>query len=218
MAESTRACRICEKRRPRRYCPGVSGDICPICCGTEREVTVNCPLDCPYLQEARKYEKVPDVDPRQFPHSDIKVDEGFLQRNEALLILIASSLARVALTTEGAVDRDVKEALDTLVRTYRTLQSGLVYEVRPENPIAARIHAGVQEALQNMSARLAEHSQTIRDADALGILAFLQRLEIQHNNGRPKGRAFIDFLTAFFPPSPQPSRPDTGTSGLIIPP
>jgi hypothetical protein len=158
------------------------------------------------------------VDPRQFPHNDIKIDEGFLQRNEALLILIASSLARAALNTEGAVDRDVKDALDSLVRTYRTLQSGLVYEARPDNRIAARIHSAVQDALREMTARLAEHSQTIRDSDTLGILAFLQRLEIQHNNGRPKGRAFIDFLTAFFPPSPQSPQPDTGPGSLIVTP
>jgi hypothetical protein len=219
MAENARACRICEKRRPRRFCPGVGGDICPICCGTEREKTVNCPLSCPYLQEARKYEKLPDVDPRQFPNQDIKVDEGFLERNEPLLILIASSLARVALETTGAVDGDAKEALDSLVRTYRALQSGLVYEVRPENPIAGRIHSGVQQALHEMSVRLAGHDQTIRDADALGILAFLQRVEIQHNNGRPKGRAFIDFLTGFFPPGPASSQQqNTPGGGLILTP
>ena len=219
MGENARVCRICEKRRPRRYCPGVSGDICPICCGTEREVTVNCPLSCPYLQEARKHERVPEVDPRQFPNNDIRINEDFLRRNEPLLILIASSLARVALDTRGAVDQDVKEALDSLVRTYRTLQSGLVYEVRPDNPIAARIHSGVQEGLADIRNRLSEHGQTIRDADALGVLAFLQRMEIQHNNGRPKGRAFIDFLTEFFPAGAETPRAETsGGSGLILTP
>ena len=41
--------------------------------------------------------------------------------------------------------------------------------------------------------------QSVRDADVLGILVFLQRLEIQHNNGRRLGRAFIDFLRTNFP-------------------
>ena len=50
-------CAICHTRRPRRYCPGVRGHICPVCCGTERENTVSCPLDCPYLREARVREK-----------------------------------------------------------------------------------------------------------------------------------------------------------------
>ncbi|HVZ36913.1 MAG TPA: hypothetical protein VG963_31020, partial [Polyangiaceae bacterium] len=45
----------------------------------------------------------------------------------------------------------------------------------------------------------------LRDADTLGVLIFLQRLELQHNNGRRKGRAFLDFLRAYLPePEPQP--------------
>ena len=49
-SEAIMNCAICETRRPRRYCPGVRGEICAICCGTAREVTVDCPLDCPYLR------------------------------------------------------------------------------------------------------------------------------------------------------------------------
>ena len=197
-------CRICNKRRPRRYCPGVSGDICPICCGTEREVTVNCPLECSYLQDARLREKLPDVDPRTFPNADIRVDEEFLRRNEPLLILLASDIAKAALD-ESAYDSDVREALDGLVRTGRTLQSGLIYESRPDNLIAARIQAAVQDDLAKLRERAAEHGQNIPDNAILGVSAFLQRLEIQHNNGRPKGRAFIDFLRQFFHPAAAPA-------------
>jgi hypothetical protein len=42
----------------------------------------------------------------------------------------------------------------------------------------------------------------IRDVDVLGILVFLHRMELQHNNGRAKGRAFIDFLRQYFPQKP----------------
>jgi len=47
--------------------------------------------------------------------------------------------------------------------------------------------------------------QTLRDADVLGALVFLQRLELQHNNGRRRGRAFVDFLRAYFPAQTQPA-------------
>jgi predicted component of viral defense system (DUF524 family) len=162
-------------------------------------VTVSCPLDCPYLQEARSREKLPDVDPRKFPNSDIRVSEDFLRRNEFLLIALAASLAKFASETTGVVDSDTRDALDSLVRTYRTLQSGLYYESRPDNVLAARLQAAVQNDLDEIRKRAAETAVSIRDADVLGVLAFLQRLEIQHNNGRPKGRAFIQFLHGFFP-------------------
>ncbi|MSV29886.1 MAG: hypothetical protein EXQ52_14235 [Bryobacterales bacterium] len=37
-----------------------------------------------------------------------------------------------------------------------------------------------------------------RDGDVLAILAFLQRLEIDQNNGRPRGRAFLNYLRQEF--------------------
>lgn len=212
MSGATSACTICRTRKPRRYCPGVRGEICSICCGTEREVTVHCPLDCPFLREARAREKLPDVDPRQFPNQDIRVSEEFLRSNEALLIWIAGGLAKTALETQApAVDEDVKDALDSLVQTYRTLQSGLYYESRPTNMIALEIYDAIQERVEELRTRLAEGGGgAIRDATVLGVLVFLQRLRIQHSNGRPKGRAFIDFLQQFFPAS------NSAESGLIM--
>jgi hypothetical protein len=206
VATPANPCKICGIRRPRRYCPGLAGDICPLCCGNEREVTVNCPLECVYLKEARSREKLPDVDPRQFPNADIHVSEDFLRRNEGLLIAVAAAFARSSLDTQGVVDNDSREALDALIRTYRTLQSGLYYESRPENILAANVQRDVQQAIENLQKRASEAGFTIRDADVLGVLVFLQRLGIQHDNKRPKGRAFIHFLQQFFP-SPAP---DTG--------
>ncbi|HZT38360.1 MAG TPA: hypothetical protein VFA28_10705 [Bryobacteraceae bacterium] len=184
------------------------GDICPICCGTEREQTVHCPLDCEYLQEARRHEQPPIADPDTFPNKDIRVTEQFLRDKEPLLLLITIALLEAALATPGAVDSDVKETLDALVRTYRTRQSGLYYDSRPSNPVANAIYARVQDRIEDIRKREREASglQTIRDVDILGLCAFLQRMEIQQNNGRRLGRAFIDFMRAHFPQS-QPKQP-----------
>ena len=193
-------CRICDSRKPRRYCPGVSGDICSICCGNEREVTVDCPLDCPYLAEARVHEKPREVKPEEIPNQDIRVSEEFLRDNEPLLVYLGAKLLEASLTTPGEVDSDVRDTLDSLVRTYRTLQSGLYYETRPANLVAAAIQQKLQEAVEKLRKQLAEKNATpIRDADILGMLAFLQRVEFYQNNGRPRGRAFVDYLRAHFP-------------------
>jgi hypothetical protein len=99
------------------------------------------------------------------------------------------------------------------VKTYLTLQSGLVYEMRPDNPIAARIQSRTQERIKEIEALLQENKSTLRDSDVLGVLVFLQRLEVQKNNRRPKSRAFVDFLREFFPPEPAKQQ----ESSLIIP-
>src|SRR5215472_11837012 len=124
------ACAICEIRRPKRFCPGVRGELCTICCVTEREVSVHCPLDCVYLQDARQHDKIPDVDPDKFPNQDIKVTDEFLHENEELLVFLGRSLTSAALAAD-VVDSDIREALDALIRTYRTLESGIYFDTRP---------------------------------------------------------------------------------------
>jgi hypothetical protein len=193
-------CKICGTRKPRRYCPGVGGDICSMCCGNEREVSVNCPLECTYLMEARLHEKFPPVNPEQIPNLDVRVSEDFLRQHEPLLIFLGAKLLEGSLETAGAVDSDVREALSTLIRTYRTLQSGLYYESKPATLVAAGIHQKLQDSIQELRKEMSEKGSTsLRDAEILGVLVFLERVGLHQNNGRPKGRAFIDYMRGHFP-------------------
>jgi hypothetical protein len=193
------ACAICRTRKPRRFCPGVNGDICTLCCGAEREVTADCPLDCPYLQEARKHERTGPMNPDEIPNKDIRITEEFLGEHELLLVGAMHCLVHAAFDTPGAVDSDVRDALDALIRTQRTLQSGVYYESRPVNALANRIFSDTQTGLEafRTSEREKFGMSRTRDGDVLGVLVFLQRLELDRNNGRPRGRAFLDSLRGF---------------------
>jgi hypothetical protein len=193
----------------------VGGEICGVCCGTGREETVNCPLDCVYLREARTHEKPAITDPKQIPNLDIEVNDAFLRQNDALLAYLVGTLAEAGLGAAGAVDYDMREALDALVRTYRTLQSGLYYETKPSNLIAAGIQARLQQSIDEYRAAANKRSgmTTLRDADILGVLAFLERVEYQTNNGRKRGRAFLDFLRAHR----EAMAEEAGNSPLVLP-
>jgi len=210
-------CKICETRRARRSCPAVHGEICAPCCGREREVTLFCPLDCEYLREARKHERPLDVNPDEFPNQDIRVTETFLRDHEDLLLVAGRAVFMAAIETPGAVDNDLREAFAALIRTQRTLESGLYYETRPDNPVAAELCRRIQAAFAEFRKAETEelHMTKTRDADVLGVLAFLQRLEIDRNNGRKRGRAFIDFLKAQFPSTPGESTPVTAPSLIV---
>lgn len=209
-------CRICNNRKPRRYCPGLRVDICSICCGTEREVTIDCPLECEYLGESHARERKPPLSADDFPNQDIRITDRYLEEREPLLLLVASSVTQAALAAQGAIDFDIRDALQALIQTYRTLQSGLYYEARPNNPIAARIFTGVQELVARFREELAKEQglHSVRDSDILGMLVFLERLELQHNNGRKKGRAFLHFLLEFFPPL-QPEAIDPAGPSIV---
>jgi len=179
---------------------------------------VSCPLDCEYLREARKHDRTPFIDPRQIPNRDIQVADELLSENENLLAFLSLVLTRAASETPRVVDFDMREALDALIRTYRTLESGVYYESRPDNPLAAHIcdvvQAGIAQFRRDETEKLG--MTKTRDADILGLLVFLQRFELDQNNGRPKGRAFLDALRAIYAEEPG-SAPSAASSSLILP-
>ncbi|MCX6599735.1 MAG: hypothetical protein NTV70_25560 [Acidobacteria bacterium] len=207
MADPTApVCRICDTRRPRRFCLGVGADICSPCCGQEREVTVDCPFDCEFLAEGRRHEKRPELDPTTIPNADIRVTESFLAENEPLLMVASRALFEAAAQVPGVIDYDVREALEAMIKTHRTQQSGLIYESRPSNPLAGAIQQLLDQQLNAYRDAMTQRAgmNVIRDASILGVLCFLQRIEMQQNNGRRRGRAFLHMLSGFGPPPPPP--------------
>jgi hypothetical protein len=178
-----------------------------LCCGAEREVTVDCPLDCEFLREGRRHEKAPERNVAEFPNRDIQVPEKLLRANEQLLTFLSLNIFHTAMQVPGVVDSDVLEALDGLIRTYRTLQSGVYYESRPNNPLAGSIYGAVQGALAEYRNREQQElgMTKTRDADVLGLLVFLQHFALYRDNRRRRGRAFLDALREFHPPEPESS-------------
>ena len=82
------SCAICEIRKEKRFCPAVHGRICPQCCGEQREVTLDCPSDCPYLIQAREHEKprpADQLDPAAL-FLQIEVSDQFMYEKEHLLM------------------------------------------------------------------------------------------------------------------------------------
>jgi hypothetical protein len=195
-------CAICNIRKQRRSCPAVHGEICTICCATEREQTIDCPFDCQFLREAHEHEKPAAFDAAAVPNRDIEITEEFLEENQMLMAYIAVALFEGAMRSNGATDRDVREALDTLTARYRALQKGLYIETRPVNPYAAAIadHFTKQIALLKEEEAKSGATTAIRDSAILVVLAFFQRLEYSRNNGRKKSRAFLHLLSDFYRP------------------
>ena len=195
------ACKICGKRRARRACPAVQGDICPICCGTEREVSLSCPLECGYLQEAHRHEKPLPVADEQLSYPDVEVSENFIRRQEELVLFCVYALVQAAVRTPGAIDTDVMAALESLIQTHRTAESGLIYESRPENFVAQGVQRSFTASLEEYQKMKGEREplSAPRSSDILRTLVFLHRLGQQHQNGRPRGRMFLGLLRQMTP-------------------
>src|SRR5258708_6108431 len=106
-------CAICHIRKPKRQCPGVHGQICSLCCGTERENTVDCPLDCPYLAEAHEYEfqRAPSAPLAEMPHAQYEITDAFLHHFEPLIANLAGRLFEQSLELPGTLDSDILTAI-----------------------------------------------------------------------------------------------------------
>ena len=201
------SCAICHVRKEKRFCLALHDRICSQCCGEQREVTLECPSECPYLQQAREHEK-----PRQFgdkPPEDffpqIELREDFLHRYELFISGLLQTLLRVAQSDRALKDSDIIGALSTMIRSYQTLVgSGLVYQQASPNPLQASIIDVLQKSIDEF--RRIEHQHLgytgLRDSDVLRALVFMVRLGHMHTSGRPLSRAFIDYLRAQFPESP----------------
>lgn len=198
------SCAICEIRKEKRFCPAVHGRICPQCCGEQREVTLDCPSDCAYLQQAREHEKPRSAD--QFDPASlflqVEISEQFTYEREHLLMGLTYALAKAAQADRSLNDRDLIAALSALCTSYeRLVNSGLHYEHPMTSAAQHAAAAQVEEMLKQF--REAEQKQlgysTLRDSDVLKALAFLVRLGHGRTSGRPKSRAFVDFLLVQFP-------------------
>ncbi len=200
-------CKICNKRRAKRHCPGVDGEICAACCGEGREITVDCPRGCAHLREARVHEAKVVLTAEQVPHRDVEVSEDFVRQQEHLVLILGNTLTR-AMEKGKAVDGDAREALEAMIQTYRTMASGLIYETRPPNPYAADLQEALKSTIEDLRKRIEEESPThsVQDSDLLGTLIFLQRLALQYDNGRRRGRVFYDFMLDHFPATPPESQ------------
>ena len=208
---------MCETRRPRRYCLGIRGEICTVCCGTEREMTVDCPPACEFLLEARKHERLAPLDPAAIPNRDLRITDELLSENQDLLLVLIEALLTAVEESPSVVDFDAREALDAAIRTYRTLESGLYYESLPDNPLAAGLARAMLSAVEEFRREETERlgMTHTRDSAVLSVLVLLQHIELDRNNGRRKGRSFLHFLMQLYPSMSDGD--SAGTSSLVLP-
>jgi len=179
--------------------------ICPVCCGTHREVTLDCPSECPYLQQARQHarerkpEEIAAAGAELFPQ--LELGREFVYEREPLLAGLSYGLAKAVRAQRDLRDRDLIAVLTALAKTYlRRLESGLEYAEPLTAPAQQALAAEVERMIAEYRELERKHlgSVTLRDVDVLRALVFLVRVAHTHSTGRPLSRGFADFLAAQF--------------------
>ncbi len=196
-------CPICQKRKAKRFCPAKGENICSVCCGTEREVTIDCPSDCSYLMASRRYEpERPETDWSKVPFSETRIPASFVAANEKLILAISYAICGYARDNRALVDSDALASLEALAESYRTLSSGLYYEKPPDYLLQRELYNQLKAGIEEFKKAPPPEAQVtgVRDSDIRDTLIFLTQLGTLRSNGRPKGRAYLDFLRSQFKP------------------
>jgi hypothetical protein len=196
-------CPICNKRRAERFCPAKGEKICAVDCGTEREVTIDCPSDCAYLLAAHRWE---ESHPKPVPESelvfpDVSFPADLIHTRQAALSGLAHTVVMYALEQRSLADADVFAATQAMAETYRTLISGIYYEKPPEGAVAAGLYAAIAKFIEDEKKREAERPEVpaLKNSEIFHLLVFFLRFGRLRSNRRPRTHAFIEFLRAQFP-------------------
>ncbi len=195
-------CPICNKRKAKRYCPARTENICSICCGTEREVTIDCPSDCVHLVASRQYDLTRlEIDWSKVPFAESKFDRRFAETHGALLFYLDHAICKFAAEHRAAVDSDILAALQTLAEAYRSVTNGIIYEKPLDYALQRALFESLKAAITEFREKEAQRlgMATVRDSEVRDALIFLTQLCAVHENGRPKSRAYLDLIRQQFP-------------------
>ena len=196
-------CAICNKRRAERYCPAKGEKICAIDCGIEREVTIDCPSDCAYLVAAHRWEQShpKPLAEGEVPFPDVSFPAELIHTRQTVLSGLGYSVLIYAADQRSLADSDVFAAVQAMAETRRTLLSGIYYEKPPDYPVAAGLYAALAKFIEEEKKHAAEHPEfpALKDTEIFHLLVFFLRFGRLRSNGRPRTRAFIEFLRSQFP-------------------
>jgi hypothetical protein len=149
------------------------------------------------------------VDWSKVPFADVRIPFEFAQSHSVLLTALMSSIWEYARHHRQVVDTDVIAALQALAETYRTLSSGLYYERPPDYLYRRELYHALKTGLEEFKqAEVQRYGlATTRDSEIRDAMIFLTQLGATRENGRPKGRAFLDLIRTQLAPeeSAQPA-------------
>jgi hypothetical protein len=207
-------CPLCSERPAKRYCPAKETHICSVCCGTKREVEIECPAACPHLQVGRAYEseKRP-VDPTLSARIQ-NLGEDFVRRFSWVMDVLCTEVLVEYRTSQWLLDSDVIEAYKALGQSFKTLDSGIYYDSLPENAVQRSLYSRLKGTLEKLMLPDAGRPTPLRASDVVNVMDFLVFVASANSNPRPKSRQYLHFLSSI---AVSRDSSEGETSRLILP-
>src|SRR5436190_12217363 len=189
-------CPLCSERSAKRFCPAKQTMICTMCCGTKREVEIDCPGSCVHLKAGRSYESErKQLDSELIAR--VKVfNQRFLNEYGPFLELLGRAVAEERLASPWLLDADAMEVYKALNTTMKTLSGGIYYETLPEGTAGQSLFRKLRAFLDAlMSPGPEAQHRPLRVSEILGLLDFLLLAVGVNSSGRPRSRQYLDWVT-----------------------
>lgn len=194
---NSRSCPLCESRQPKRFCPAKGVDICSVCCGAKREVEIDCPSDCVYLQSGRQYESRKSILPdRATDRTERLWEDEFILNHTGIFLEMWESIHDIRERYPEIVDADLQAALESLIQTYQTLDKGIYYETLPLGTVPKEIYVALKSVFHPQE-RDAELSR-LKTGTILDCLNFHKEMGQGVALPRPKSRVFLDQIEKMY--------------------
>ncbi|MGH9526949.1 MAG: hypothetical protein ACRD2F_09765 [Terriglobales bacterium] len=211
-------CPLCEKRRAKRFCPAQGAAICPLCCGRFREVTLDCPLDCPHLRASREHGARDSAEPPASPPlaPELEISAAWLAGHEDLLQHLAGAVGAYWAREPRLADPDLLDVLRHLAATLAAERAGVVFESLPSGALREGLFRQIQQAFAAYRPRPRGlgPAPPPRAQDWEMAVVYLGRAVRLRGNGRPRSRLCLEWLA----PEAAAAAARRGGAGLIVVP
>jgi hypothetical protein len=179
------SCILCSSRRGTRPCPALRTEVCSICCGTKRRRTVACPEECTFLRQGRAYQerRVGDTEPLKRIR---ELDAEYVNALDQSILDIRETRFR------DLLDREVKEALENVLKTVETGERGLIYEYRSPDPRVQILTDSIKRVIDEF--RKERRVEAIETRSCLFAAIIAIKSMLRHN---PDSTAYLDLITQY---------------------
>jgi hypothetical protein len=205
-------CPLCSARPVKRHCPALGRRICPVCCGTKRQVEIRCPADCAHLAASRTH---PPAAVRRQQDEDLAVLtpalSGLSEPRQQLFLFALTLVDRFkGEGLDAGSDNDAASAAAALAATYETASRGLIYEQRPDSVPARRMADGIKESFE----QLGRGRPSGFAADAAAVLRQVEdRVKAVQRGAPGDRRAFLALAERVSRRLEGPGGPDNPSAG-----
>lgn len=196
-------CGLCSQRKAKRFCPAENGQICPQCCGEKRVLEIDCPESCVYLNAGRERDSA-DYSRRLSGLSGETQEKAIraLDAHADVIEHLEYAIGRERLLSRDLADRDVVQAVDILIETYRTEDKGILYERKSDDLRVESLRRELRKTVESFRNPGGEQSKGLVDPrnrrlplrEAVECLEFVRSMAEAYMGDRGADKRYVDLL------------------------